>query len=174
MSQVDPYRTTGAMGETELREVRNYLYPSGFTWGARIFSVLIAVVALLPLIAKDWGSAALYSALAVFFVLFPNLVQRRYIKLQLSRMRENSPDGMIRYESFFTVDGAVLRNLTNHGETLLRYEAIAAAASTPNLFLIMSRSRQFLLVFKNCLTPEQQESFLPFLKERCPKLKVRR
>ena len=89
-------------------------------------------------------------------------------------MRENSPDGMIRYESFFTVDGAVLRNLTNHGETLLRYEAIAAAASTPNLFLIMGRSRQFLLVFKNCLTPEQQESFLPFLKERCPKLKVRR
>ena len=33
---------------------------------------------------------------------------------------------------------------------------------------------QFFLVFKDCLTPEQQASFLSFLKEKCPKLKIMR
>ena len=74
----------------------------------------------------------------------------------------------------YRVDGVVLRNLTIHGEASLRYENLSVAASTPNLFFVMSKSRQFFLVFKDCLTPEQRESFFPFLKERCPKLKIMR
>ena len=38
----------------------------------------------------------------------------------------------------------------------------------------MTKSRQSLLVFKDCLTPERWESFRPFQKEKCPKLKVMR
>ena len=56
----------------------------------------------------------------------------------------------------------------------MRYENLSFAASTPNLFFVMSKSRQFFLVFKDCLTPEQQASFLSFLKEKCPKLKIMR
>ena len=172
--EMDSYRTTGTMGEPELREIQKYLFRSRLDWVRWIAVAVIAVAALLALIARDWFYGVLYSALVVFFCLFPHLIQSRYIKNQLSRMRENSPEGVTRYESFFTVDGVVLRNLTNHGEGMIQYESLALAASTANLFLIMSKSRQFLLVFKDCLTPEQRESFLPFLKETCPKLKVMR
>lgn len=171
---MDQYRTAGVMDKAALREVGKYLFRSRLDWVRWIAVAVIAVAALLAFIARDWFSGVLYSALTAFFFLYPRFLQNRYIRGQLNRMKESSPEGVARYETFFTVDGAVLKNLTNHGEVLIRYESLALAASTPNLFFVMSKSRQFFLVFKDCLTPEQRESFLPFLKERCPKLKVMR
>ena len=171
---MDQYRTTGVMDKVALQEVQKYLFRTRLDWVRWIAVAVIAGCALLALIARDWFDGGLYLFLAAFVFLLPRLIQRRYIKNQLARMRENSPEGVTRYESFFTVDGVVLRNLTIHGEASLRYESLSLAASTPNLFFVMSKSRQFFLVFKDCLTPEQQESFLPFLKERCPKLKIMR
>ena len=153
---MDQYRTSGVMDEAALREVQKYLFRSRLDWVRWIAVAVIAVAALLAFIAQDWFYGILY------------------IKNQVSRMKETSSEGVTRYESFFTVDSIVLRNLTIHGEASMRYESLSVAASTPNLFFVMSKSRQFLLVFKECLTPEQRESFLPFLKEKCPKLKIMR
>ena len=38
----------------------------------------------------------------------------------------------------------------------------------------MTRGQQFTLIFKDCLTDEQKKSFIHDMKQRCPKLKVRR
>ncbi len=171
---MDQYRTSGVMDEAALREVQKYLFRSRLDWVRWIAVAVIAVAALLAFIAQDWFYGILYSVLVAFFCLFPRLNRMLYIKNQVSRMKETSSEGVTRYESFFTVDSIVLRNLTIHGEASMRYESLSVAASTPNLFFVMSKSRQFLLVFKECLTPEQRESFLPFLKEKCPKLKIMR
>ena len=171
---MDQYRTTGVMDKVALQEVQKYLFRTRLDWVRWIAVAVIAGCALLALIARDWFDGGLYLFLAAFVFLFPRLIQRRYVKNQLARMRENSLEGVTRYESFFTVDGVVLRNHTIHGEVLMRYENLSFVASTPNLFFVMSKSRQFFLVFKDCLTPEQQKSFPPFLKEKCPKLKIMR
>ena len=72
------------------------------------------------------------------------------------------------------MDGVHIHNLSNGGDSLLRYENFARAAETENVFFVISKMQQFFLVFKDCLTLEQQKSFLPFLKEKCPKLKIMR
>lgn len=171
---MDQYRTSGIMDKAALQEVQKYLFRSRLAWVRWVAIVIIAGCALLALMARDWFDGGLYLLLAAFIFLFPRLLQRKYIRTQVNRMREVSPEGVTRYESFFTVDGVVLRNLTVHGEALMGYESLSLAASTPNLFFVMSKSRQFFLVFKDCLTLEQQASFLPFLKEKCPKLKIMR
>ena len=171
---MEQYRTIGVMDKAALQEVQKYLFRSRLDWVRWIAVAVIAGCALLALIVRDWLDGGFYLFLAAFVFLLPRLIQKRYIKNQLARMRENSLEGVTRYESFFTVDGVVLHNHTIHGEALMRYENLSFAASTPNLFFVMSKSRQFFLVFKDCLTPEQQASFLSFLKEKCPKLKIMR
>ena len=101
-------------------------------------------------------------------------MKRKLLQNNIARLRESYPDGSCRYESFFTVDGIHIHNLSSGGETLLRYEHFARAAEAERVFFIISKTQQFFLVFKDCLTPEQQKSFLPFLKEKCPKLKIMR
>ena len=153
---MEQYRTIGVMDKAALQEVQKYLFRSRLDWVRWIAVAVIAGCALLALIARDWFDGGLYLFLAAFVFLFPRLIQRRYVKNQLARMRENSLEGVTRYESFFTVDGVVLRNHTIHGEVLMRYENLSFVASTPNLFFVMSKSRQFFLVFKDCLTRSEE------------------
>ena len=97
---MDQYRTTGVMDKAALQEVQKYLFRTRLEWVRWIAVAIIAGCALLALIARDWFDGGLYLFLAAFVFLLPRLIQRRYIKNQLARMRENSPEGVTRYESF--------------------------------------------------------------------------
>ena len=162
------------MNEDTLREFSKYLLPPRSKWLARIFVLLFAVIAALNYVGGNMVMAVLAALAVVVFLVEVPLLKRRMLQNNINRLRENYPDGSCRYESFFTVDGIHLHNLSNGGETLLRYEHFARVAETENVFFIISKMQQFFLVFKNCLTPEQRNSFLPFLKEKCPKLKIMR
>lgn len=171
---MDQYRTSGILNEAALHEIEKCLVPPHSKWLAGTFAVLYLLVAVLAVIMNNLA-IIIFSPIFMFvFLAQPVFMKKRFSKVIRDRMKEVNPSGSYQYGSFFTADGVVLHNETMHGEVLLRYESLSSAASTPNFFFVMSKSQQFFLVFKNCLTPEQQESFLPFLKEKCPKLKIMR
>lgn len=171
---MDQYRTSGTMNEDTLREFGRYLLPPRSKWLALLFVLLFAAVAALNFVGGNMVMAAICAAAALVFVVEVPLVKRKLLRNNIARLREAYPDGACRYESFFTVDGVHIHNLSNGGETLFRYEHFARAAETEHIFFVISKTQQFFVVFKDCLTPEQRKSFLPFLKEQCPKLKIMR
>ena len=85
---MEQYRTIGVMDKAALQEVQKYLFRSRLDWVRWIAVAVIAGCALLALIARDWFDGGLYLFLAAFVFLFPRLIQRRYVKNQLARMRE--------------------------------------------------------------------------------------
>ena len=108
------------------------------------------------------------------FVSYPALLRRRHWKLAITRLTEQTGTSSFRLETFFNVDGLVVRNLETNGSVLLRYEDIAYLSESKHCFAIMTRGQQFTLIFKDCLTDEQKKRFIHDMKQRCPKLKVRK
>ena len=172
MITMDQYRTSGTMNGDTLREFSKYFLPPRSKWMALMFILIFGAAAALNFMGGNTVMAVICTAAAVVFIVEVPLLKRKMLWNNIARLRENYPDGSCRYETFFTVDGVHIHNLSNGGESLLRYENFARAAETENVFFVISKMQQFFLVFKDCLTPEQQKSFLPFLKEKCPKLKI--
>lgn len=168
------YRTSGFLNEKNLNEVKRFFISPQHWFISAIFAILCAILAVLNFMAWNTTVALLCSIVFTALIVMPYLGYRQSVNVVLNRIRENSPDGQQETESYFDSDGIHLRNLTNGANSVLAYSSLAYVGQSENLFFITTKSQQFFLVFKNCLTPEQQESFLPFLKEHCPKLKVRR
>ena len=171
---MDQYRTSGVMNEDNLRQFSKYLLPPRSKWLALIFILIFAAAAALNFVGGNTVMTVICTITAVVFIVEIPLLKRKMLRNNIARLRENYPDGSCRYETFFTVDGVHIHNLSNGGESLLRYENFARAAETENVFFVISKMQQFFLVFKDCLTLDQQKSFLPFLKEKCPRLKIMR
>ncbi len=171
---MDQYRTSGTMDEGTLREFGKYLLPPRSKWLALLFIVLFCGSAALNFVGGNMILVVVCIIAALVFAVELPLLKRRLLRNNIARLREAYPSGFCRYESFFTAEGVQIHNLSNGGETLFRYEHFARAAETEHVFFVISRMQQFFVVFKDCLTPEQQKNFLPFLKEKCPKLKIMR
>ena len=120
------------------------------------------------------GFFCAFFSLLVPFACYPALLRRKHWKLAVTRLTEQAGTSSFRMESFFNVDGLVVHNLETDASVLLRYEDIAFLSESKRCFALMTKGQQFTLVFKDCLTDEQKKNFIHDLKQRCPKLKVRR
>ena len=108
----------------------------------------------------------------VLFALLPTLITRLSIRTVVKRMAEAYPEGYVRVETYFSEEGIELHNLSNGGKGTLSYGAVQRVAETEHYFYLSTKANQFTLVFKEMLTPEQKQGFLPFLREKCPEIKV--
>ena len=148
---MDQYRTSGTFNEAAIKETAKIYVPSWYRWLNRVFCAFSFLMFLLfSLVGKDVGFSCFFLFAVAVFVSYPALLRRRYWKL------------------------AITRNLETDGSVLLRYEDIAYLSESKHCFAIMTRGQQFTLIFKDCLTDEQKKSFIHDMKQRCPKLKVRR
>ena len=125
---MDQYRTSGTMNEDTLREFSKYMIPSRSKWLALLFVLCFGGAAALNFAGGNTVMTVICTLGVVVFLVEIPLLKRRFLRNNIARLRENYPDGSCRYESFFTIDGIQLHNLSNGGETLLRYESFAQAA----------------------------------------------
>ena len=170
---MDQYRTSGVLDEGAYREISRVSLSPRYVWFIRIYAVVLALLGILMLIARKYHYTALFAVFTVLFALTPGFISRRRLSVTIKRLNEVEPK-YIRTESFFTVDGVTLQNLTSGAQAHLSYGVIQRAVETPHYFCLLTKANQFVLVFKDCLTPEQLESFLPFLREQCPGLRVKK
>ena len=172
---MDQYRTSGTLDEGAIKETAKIYVPPWYRWLTRAFCVCCFLLFLLfSLIGKDVVSSCFFLFGTVLFACYPALLRRRYWKLAITRLTEQAGTSSFQMESFFNMDGLVVHNLETDGSVLLRYEDIAFLSESKRHFAIMTRGQQFTLIFKDCLTDEQKKSFIHDLKQRCPKLKIRR
>ncbi len=170
---MDQYRTSGVWDENTYREISRFLLSRKRVLFIRIYTIVVAIFTVLMFFSKNYPYTVLLLLTTLFCAMGPMLLRKLYLHRALKRMREIRAEP-VRGESFFTLEGITLRNPDSGKQAVLPYENIQGAAETEHYFLLNTKANQFALVFKDCLTPEQMESFLPFLKERCPKLKIMR
>ena len=172
---MEPYRTSGTVDEAVLKEIIGIFVP---VWYRRLTRTFCAVSLLLVLVfafaAKKPLFAVLFLAFAAQFACYPALLRRRHFKLAIARLNEQAGSTSFRQESFFNVDGLAVHNPDTGGSILLRYDSFAAVRESKHYFTLLTEGQQYTLIFKDCLTDEQLHSFLPDLKQHCPKLRIRR
>ncbi len=170
---MDQYRTSGVLDENTYREVSRFFLPRRHVLLIRIYAIVVAIFTVLMFFSKNYPYTVLLLLITLLFAMGPMLLQKLYLHRALKRIREIRAEPA-RMESFFTLEGITLRNPDSGKQAVLPYENIRGVAETEHYFFLNTKANQFTLVFKDCLIPEQMESFLPFLKERCPKLKIMR
>jgi len=170
---MDQYRTSGVLDENTYREVSRFFLPPRHVLFIRIYTIVVAFFTVLMFFSKNYFYTVQLLLIVILFAMGPMLLRKLYLRRTLKRMREIRAEPA-RMETFFTLEGVALRNSDSGKQAVLPYENIRGAAETEHYFFLNTKANQFTLVFKDCLTPEQMESFLPFLKERCPKLKIMR
>ena len=172
---MDQYRTSGTLDEAAIKETAKIYVPAWYRWLNRILFVLCFLLFLLSsLIGKDVVLSCCFLFGMVMFASYPTLLRRKHWKLTITRLMEQAGRSSFQMESFFNVDGLVVHNLETDGSALLRYEDIAFLSQSKRYFALMTKGQQFTLVFKDCLNEEQKRNFIHDMKQRCPKLKIRR
>ena len=172
---MDQYRTSGILDEAAIKETAKIYVPTWYRWLNRMFCVFCFLLFLLSsLVGKDVGMSCFCLACVVIFSSYPTLLRRKYWKLTITRLMEQAGISSLRMESFFNMDGLVVHNLETDASVLLRYEDIAFLSESKRCFALMTRGQQFTLVFKDGLTDEQKKNFIHDMKQRCPRLKVRK
>ena len=174
---MDQYRTSGVIDEAAMKEIIGIFIPTWYRWLTGTCCVLSLLMSLFMGIGvKKVGFACVFLFFSALLASYPALHRRRYLKMTLARTKEQtgSPSLSLPMESFFNVEGLVVHNPKTDASALLRYDDIAFVRKSKRYFTVMTRGQQFSLVFKDCLTDEQQKSFMSDLKQRCPKIKVRR
>lgn len=170
---MDQYRTSGVLDENVYREITRFSLSPRYVWFLRVYMIVLGILGIIMLIAREYHYAALLAFFTVLFAFTPRIVSRRRLRTAIKRMNEVDPK-CIRTESFFTVDGIALQNLTSNAQGHVSYEVLCRAVETEHYFSLFTKANQCVLVFKDCLTPEQLQSFLPDLKQRCPQVKIKK
>jgi len=170
---VDQYRTSGVLDENTYREISRFLLPRRYVLFIRIYAIVAAIFAVLMFFSKNYFYMVLLLLITILFAMGPMLLRKLYLHRTLKRMREVRAEPQC-MEIFFTLEGVTLHNPDSGKQAVLPYETIRSAAETEHYFFLNTKANQFTLVFKDCLSPEQKSSFIPFMKEKCPGLKIMR
>ena len=165
------YRTSGIIDETTYRELEKVYLSRRFVWGTRIAAVVIAVFALLMLIVRSYFYCVVFAAIAVLFFRWSGWVLKSYRDNAIKQLRESYPAGFMQLETWFTGESVAIHNLSSGGQLALPYGTLRRVAETERYFYLVTKGNQYTLVFKELLTLEQRQSFLPFLREKCPDIK---
>ena len=166
------YRTSGIVDETTYREIEKFSMSRGYIWFTRIAAAVMVCLALLMLIAKEYLYIVVFAVFAALFIGQPRRLVKSHLNTAVKRLHETYPAGFMEVETWFTGEGVALHNQSSGGQLVLPYGTLRRVSETERYFYLVTKSSQFILVFKELLTPEQRQSFMPFLREKCPDIKV--
>ena len=165
------FKTTGVLDEMVLKEVaKKGILKS--EKGAAISCFLLYLV----------FSAAGYSALAAVFFSFGLflvlwqlfLFKRITIKNNLCVMQEFNGVTEYQYTTWFDEEGVVVLNLTSHAEGKLKYTSLKRIFETDHIFVLQTKNKQFVPIFKSGLSADEVEELTVFLKTQNKKIKIDR
>lgn len=168
---MERYRSSFTLDEEIRREIGPLFWSQRRTLLHWIAAAGMGALALLVAFRQTY----LY---ALFFLLFaarlvPSQGLRQWFCERIVGTRLYGALSFSRVESFFTEEGISIYDLTTGGQSMVYYQSIRQAAETEHYFLLRIKTGYwYTLVSKDCLTPEEQTAFMPFLQGECPKLKV--
>lgn len=163
------FETSGVLDEAVLREVARH----GVTLGEKLLGLLYLICGVCLLRWDRYVLGALAFGLGCLMLFWYFIAFRRItVKRNLANMREINGTAEYWYATWLEEDGVAVLNHTNHAEGKIRYSDLRRVIETERIFALQTRRRQFVPVFKEGLSQEQQRELLACLKDRCGKLKI--
>ena len=121
-------------------------------------------MAFLNIYTREPGRALFFLLLLAVLLVERVLLQRKTLKTNLARFREACGSDQITYTTRLEEAGIRGENHATHASTVIPYEHFVQLAETDTAYLLFTRARQFLPVFKSGL--EDPQAFLDDLKSR--------
>lgn len=165
------FETSGFMDEAVLREVKERIVPQSGIWQPVCFGILSLAYFRLKL--HFVGAALLIMGIILLYCYLDGF-SRVYIKKNMDLMRELNGVDKYQYTAWLNEEGLAFTNDTNHMEGRVLYADFGKVIETEHMFALITKRRYLFTIFKKDLDRSQQEELLAFIKDRCPKLKVKR
>lgn len=160
------FETTGVMDEALLQEMKKYLL------SPKRKAVLLVLIALLAVFGAAGLAVKIYiwTAAAVVLIVLVLAVLRsapdKIVKTMLSRMEETNGKREASYTTRLTEEGVSVCNNDTGASACVHYDMIDSLKETKSAYLMITRSRQFIVLFKEERTPDQLLEMLDFLKSK--------
>lgn len=174
MPEVGSFATTGTLNEAFLRRHVRYMVVGRY---AAILLAAYLALAALSLLLYLWSGGTLHLLLTLFCLALafwrPYRYYCRWLKLSISRMKENTPDGESVVNVSCTEQGIRVENQSSGGAATIAYGNISKAVETEETLLILTRAKQMTAFFKSSLTEQECEELKAFLKGKGVKVKAK-
>lgn len=107
--------------------------------------------------------------IALFFYRAKRKAQKNCMEATLRQLRELSGSVKIRYSSKFNKDKIVAENHTTQSQSFISYQDIVELVLKPEIYLLVSKNKELVFVFRSQLKNEKE--FLNFVFGKQTKLK---
>lgn len=172
------FETNGILNEDIIKELKVHAISPKKKKFFRNFSIIYSLLGLLLIVLGlvvpstffiAFGILGEVLAVASIWLIFyiPNIFQKKNIET----LKEISNKNCFKIKTIFNEDGALINNLTTSSKVEIKYESFQRFAETSNMYLLITRSGQQTITFKNCLNDEEINSFKEFIKEKCKNIK---
>ena len=159
---MDTFKTTGHYNKrmiflgtlTPLPLFHRIIYGCGFVYALRLLFIACRYLSL---------QYAALGFLLLLCSLLPIIRAWQAIRVTLSRAKELSNN--TQFTSFFEEDGLHVINVRGH-ENTLAYNVLRFARIYKDYIIIVSKARQYAVIFRNELSPERQQALLDFLRQK--------
>lgn len=172
------YETSGKLNEETGKEFLKIAMTSGQKRLLKIMSLvcfLMAIIFVVFWILSSMKIFLVYAAICVALIIYLFIVFLIVLgKIKLSyidSIKEFSDKGELEFKSFFNENGVNISNLTTSANFEIKHEFFYRLEETPSMYVLITKSGQYVLIFKNYLNSEEIKSFKAFIKTKCKKIK---
>lgn len=168
------FETNGIINEYTIKELKVIAISPKKKKFFRNFSIIYSLLGLLSIVLglvvpSIIGIAVgfLCEVLAVSSIGIILYSQNLFQKNNIETLKEVSNENCFNLKTIFNEYGAVINNLTTSSKVEIKYEYFERFAETSNMYLLITKSGQQTITFKNCLNDEEKKSFKEFIKGKC-------
>lgn len=167
------FETTGLVDAAYLETLSAYLTSKGSKWIRLVMTLAISAVMVIIFLNNGnyWWLAGAVAYPAVMLPLFAK-ANRHVSKAEIRQFNKENPEGGVWFTTWFTEDEGVAFNRKGNIKAAMPYFYMSRLIETAEHFTVFNKNHSYLPVFKKGLSPEQQEAFVAFMKDKCVNLKV--
>lgn len=173
MNDVKRFTTSGTLDAAFFKEHAKYMLGPKFRRKRMLLAALVTALCVLDYI---WTrSTSFLWILAIYWITYhPFTLWYRHsaVKTLTRRFCETYADGKCDVTTSCTEEGVLCENHSAGGAVTVKYEHLHTMAVAERAFILMSQAGQFNVVFRNCLTEQEQKDLQAYLLKKSPELKI--
>ena len=164
------FETTGILNDEVLKILKKYSMAPIFKKFLQVGIVISAIGALISIFIS-LKIFILSMFLILVFILEYYLAINIFYKKSKAVIEENTEGEGFQYKVIFNEIGAIVDNLSIGATVHLKYDSFVRLEETPDMYFLFTKSTQYIIVFKKCLSDNQINEFKLFIKEKCKNIK---
>lgn len=165
------FETTGTIDEAMLKEIQKYTMRPRQKVLLTVFTLAGGFCTVVGALADNLFLLLLGVFDMLVFITEGIWLRRRIIKNMLARTMETVGQPYMVYESSFSKEGVQIHNHSNNAQIVLKYDIFCKIAQTSHVYLLFTKTWQFVPVFKEGLAPGAEQELVAFLQSQPTKIK---